>query len=185
MLILMLSALPEEQQNWVEALFRKERAYFFRIASRVLGEKEVSEDAVSAAFEKIIKNIDKIWHIPSPERVPYCVSIVRRCAIDLQRKNRKYLLTELPEELPEEREELPEDILLRRDLGEALRKKIESLPSEERALLQLRYVRMYSFGQIAKLLHISEESAKKRGQRIIRRLRESLSDDATGNRNDI
>lgn len=185
MIYLLLSALPEEQHSWVEKTFREERAYFFRIAYQILSDRDAAEDAVSAAFEKIIKKIDLVWKIPSPERVPYCVSIVRRCAIDLQRKNRKYLLTELPEEIPEEREELPEDILLRRDLGEALRKKIESLPSEERALLQLRYVRMYSFGQIAKLLHISEESAKKRGQRIIRRLRESLSDDATGNRNDI
>ena len=48
---------------------------------------------------------------------------------------------------------------------------IDRLSDEEKYLVQLRYANDMSFKEIAVLLDINEETAKKRGYRILKRLR--------------
>lgn len=178
MLLLLLSALTEVQQNWVEELFRKECEYFFRIAFGVLSDREASEDAVSAAFEKIMAKIEKIMDLPGPQHVPYCVSIVRRCAIDLVRRRKEGAsFEELPEGLFAAPSSATEDVALEGVQKEELKKCVASLSEEERILVHLRYAEELPFERIARILHCSEESAKKRGQRVIRKLREKMSNE--------
>lgn len=178
MFLILLSALPDEQHSWVEKTFREERTYFFRVAHQILSDRDTAEDAVSAAFEMIIKKIDLIWKIPCPQRLPYCVSIVRRCAIDLLRRRKELAsFEELPEELSADPSSETEDVALDGLQKEELMKQIASLSEEERTLLHLRYAVELPFGRIAQMLHCSEESAKKRGQRVIRKLREMMSDE--------
>ena len=45
------------------------------------------------------------------------------------------------------------------------------LPSEDRRLIHLRFALEMSYKEIGMLLGISEEAAKKRGQRIVKRLK--------------
>ena len=59
----------------------------------------------------------------------------------------------------------------------SIRKLLETLSLEEKELLEMRYTYEMQYSEIARRLSITEEAAKKRGQRIILKLRKIYEDE--------
>lgn len=62
---------------------------FFRTAYKITQDKYLAEDALSEAFEKITRNIDKINNLKKEDIPPYCMKIVKNTAIDIIKKKTK------------------------------------------------------------------------------------------------
>ena len=60
MIILHLSILNDEQRALVERIFHEHNIHFQRISFNIVKSEETAKDAVSAAFVKIMENIEKI-----------------------------------------------------------------------------------------------------------------------------
>lgn len=60
MMILILGILSEEQQARVEKIFRNHHVFFQRVSYRIVRSEDAAKDAVSAAYLKIMDNIEKI-----------------------------------------------------------------------------------------------------------------------------
>lgn len=143
----------------------------YRIAYAVLRDEEMAEDAVSAAFETAIRNINRIGSVNATETKSYMIRIIRSAAIDLYRtrareiKYCKSLSDETENELAVEGS--TETLLEERMLMEQI---LENLNDDERELIRLRCTMGLSWQQTGQRLGLSEAAVRKRFERIRKKL---------------
>lgn len=171
MMILILGILSEEQQALVEKIFRDHHVFFQRVSYRIVRSEDAANDAVSAAYLKIMDNIEKISELPCPQMTAFCVMVVKNASYDLLRQSNKIVPIGLAEDIPQEKSPSAEEQHIRNAEAQRLSELIDMLPSEDRCLIHLRFALEMSYKEIGMLLGISEEAAKKRGQRIVKRLK--------------
>ena len=66
---------------------------------------------------------------------------------------------------------MEDQIIREADVGR-LTELIEKLPDEEKRIIYMHYVVRLGYARIGEQLGVSEEAARKRGQRVIKKLRE-------------
>ncbi|MBL7152792.1 MAG: sigma-70 family RNA polymerase sigma factor [Phycisphaerae bacterium] len=139
------------------------------VAGQILDDRTLAEDAVQEAFVRVISK-RKQYIAPSPFS-RWFYAILRNVCIDMLRKRKR------DERLAKEVAEEPGAGLRGAARRAALEEipLLELLPKRESSVLRLRVVHSMPFKDIAAALEISEEAAKKRGQRGLRKLREKLS----------
>ena len=150
MIILLLSILNDEQRALVERIFHEHNIHFQRISFNIVKSEETAKDAVSAAFVKIMENIEKISDLPCPQMTAFCVTIVKNTSIDV--------LRQLPQSIHNA------DVCKLSEL-------IDRLNPDDRRFIYLRYVEEMGYKEIGELLNISVDAAKKRGQRLVKKVR--------------
>lgn len=143
---------PEDKTKF-EQLYLTYRGLMYNVAYQILQHEHDAEDAVHQAFLSMLKNIGKISQVNCPKTRAYAVIIVERKAIDIIR-NRKHLSdAEFDEntfgiEIP-----LPGD--------HGIHAAIAQLPAQYREVLLLRHGQGYSTREVAQLLDLSYEAARK------------------------
>ena len=134
------------------------------IAHAVLGDHHLSEDAAQEALAKACR---RLGDLKSPSRVgAWLAAICRNEARDmLRRVPRTESLGErdVPEDIPEQNPDV-----------EAVRHALDSMPTESRELLYLRYRNELSYQAIADLLGISPEAVHGRLRRAKQDVHEHL-----------
>ena len=168
----------QEDKNKVEQLYVKYRDVMFFAAKKILSDEMLAEDAVHRAFINIIKNLKNISEVSCPQTASFCVIISKRVAIDMLRREhrQKYIdADEFFESIPDNFD-LEEQVILKTE-KEALIDKISKLSDIYREIIYLYYSNNYSLKQIAKVLDISTETAKKRLQRARQQLAKMLRED--------
>lgn len=139
----------------------------FRIAYAVLHHEDMAEDAVSDAFMRIIRHLHKIKDPQSPESRHYMVKVIRSCAFSQYRKLQKQAEREMPlDETVTQFPEAPE----KTDFPEELVQQLQILEHSDRQLLVLRCRDDFSWKQISHILGISEVCARKRFERLRKRI---------------
>jgi len=154
---------PDDQEKF-ESVYLKYRYLMLHIAKQILQKHQDAEDAVHQAFVSIIKNIEKISAVGSPETRSYIVIITERKAIDILRRNQRHPASALDDEMIGLDIPAPED----HPLAAAMAK----LPAHYRQALLLRYDNGFSSREIASLLGISESGVRKllaRGKKALQR----------------
>lgn len=135
------------------------------VARQILWDDTISEDAVQESFLRVIHKRNQ--YIPGSPFSCWFYTIVRNVCVDMLRKlaREKVAL--------ENAATIIEPSKPRTELTE-IPKLLDSLASRERDILILRIVHGLGFRDIAATLGISEEAAKKRAQRALKRLREKV-----------
>jgi len=132
------------------------------VTKRILLDDTLAEDAVQESFLRVIHKRDQ--YIPSSPFSCWFYAIVRNVCLDMLRKKarEKEALENVATiiELSKPRTKLPE-----------IPKIFDILANHERDVLVLRIVHGLGFRDVAAALGISEEAAKKRAQRALKRLR--------------
>ena len=148
-------------------LYKQYRHLMFYVARGVLGDEHLSEDAVQEAFLRIAKNFHKIGEVPCPQTRNFVVIITRNVAITMASHNNK---NDIDTYTTMEESSASDDIfetISNKILVECILK----LPEIYRDPLYLYHLYGYSFREIANLLSIPVETAKKRVQRARHLLR--------------
>lgn len=169
MFIALLCSLSDDNRDLVEKIFKQNKNKFYNIALSYLKSDANAKDAVSESMIKIMNNVNKIAKLSCPQLNAFCVTIVRNTCIDMLRKENKILLLdkdELEQKMDETQyfEENTHNI-------EQLFSIVNKLSEEEKKLIYLRFGMEKGFKEIATILNISEETAKKRGQRVLAKLK--------------
>ena len=166
----------EEDKNKFEILYFKYRQLMFRVANDILKDEYLAEDAVHFAFEKIMKNLDKIEAIECPKTKGFVVIVVKRVAIDFYRKRKKEYVVALnqDEEIGAGTTYVEQSVIDK--IEHPLIKGILLLPHHYSEIILLKYSHNYTEKQIAKLLGLSEENVKKRLQRAKKKLKEKMEE---------
>ena len=137
------------------------------VARQILLDETLAEDAVQESFLRVIYKREQ--YIPGNPFSCWFYAIVRNVCVDMLRK-----LTREKEVL-ENAATIAEPIKPQTELSE-IPKLLNSLANHEREVLVLRIVHGLGFRDVAAALGISEEAAKKRAQRALKRLRTKVYD---------
>jgi len=135
----------------------------FAAATRILRDRHAAEDALQDAFVRLLRRADR-YDCAQPFAVWFYV-ILRNTCLDLQRRQKA--ARRLVDRAPQPTEAASEDD----ETGGLL----DKLPKPDRDVLVLRIVQNMPFSEIAPALGCSEEAARKRAQRALRRLRKILA----------
>lgn len=171
MIIILLGAIPDEKKDLISEIFSKLNVKMYNISYKTLGNKQDAEEALSETFLKIIKNIDKISVLPCPQIELYCVRILKNETINVIRKRCKVVYIDNLDFLQDSSSYETEYEFLNSVDKEILKKYIEKLSDDEKDFIHLRFFEDMKLKDIALFFDISEEAAKKRSQRIIKKLR--------------
>lgn len=171
MMILLFGVLNDEQRALVERIFHEHRIHFQRISFKIVKSEETAEDVVSTVFVKIMDNIEKISELPCPQMTAFCVSIVKNASIDVLRQSRQSVYIDCWDNVPGEYSDSLADEFIHNADVRKLAELMDRLDPDDRRFLYLRYAQEMGYKEIGTLLNISEDAAKKRGQRLIKKLR--------------
>lgn len=171
------------QKNWGEAMFllqienpddrlRAERLYeqyrylLYSKAYKILQDKHLAEDAVQQSFIKIINNLHKINENNCPRTRNFLVIICVNVAKSIYNKSsylnkQDYAIEDIDADMVDNGNS-PLDILVDKDSVKQITGAIEALSPIYRDVLLLKRAYGYSLKEIAELLEIPEETAKKR-----------------------
>ncbi|MBQ6734364.1 MAG: sigma-70 family RNA polymerase sigma factor [Lachnospiraceae bacterium] len=174
MLFMMLSLLDDEQREIIEKIFREDKSFFFYVARGILVSKEDAEDAVSEALLKIVDNLEKISKLPRNKMRAYCITIVKNCAREKLRRDKRLEFTENPGQYTEDLGESTEDRFFKTIPSSEMQTMLSGLSEDEQRLLFLRYEEGRSYKEIACVLQCTENSARVRGFRILEKLRKQM-----------
>lgn len=177
MLILLSTIDNEKDRTRMERIIRLYANEMHLQAFMVLRDNEDAQDAVQNAMVNMCKHIKHLPEPQSPRTRIYALEAAKNAAIDIYRRKKRKWKKEIPfdEAFPEE------DMMPRYDGENKTLKQILELPKRDRDVLMLKYVYGFEYGEIAKILEISKEAAKKTGQRARRRLEISMGKENPNN----
>jgi len=137
------------------------------VARQILSDHALAEDAVQESFLRVIRKRGQ--YVPGSPFSGWFYAIVRNVCVDMLRKCAR------DKEAIDEIASMREANTVRADLSEIPRL-LDALARGDRDVLVLRIVHGLRFCDVAAALGISEEAAKKRAQRALRRLRAMTRD---------
>jgi RNA polymerase sigma-70 factor (ECF subfamily) len=163
------------------ALFERFRDIAYRVALRVTGRNEDALDVVQDSFIRAFERLGAFQHESGFQT--WLLRIVSNRALDVLRARKVRLAVPLdaddesrPELAVAGREDRPGHELEQRELGDRLRRAIESLPPEQRAAFALYGSGELTYAQIAEVLGIPIGTVMSRLYHARRRLHELLPD---------
>lgn len=162
--------MTSSEAEKLKSLYELYEQPMYRIAFAVLRQQEAAEDAVSDAFMRIIKKLGKLGEPDSPRTKKYIIKVIRSTSINQYNKNKQFLSRELP--IDDETMQLPdlstdvESEIIGRQPTEIL----NSLSETERSIVELRCMEGRSWREIADILSVTETAARKRFERIRKKL---------------
>lgn len=153
----------------------------YNVAYRVIGHREGATDACQDAFIKAYKSLGQY---KGGSFKSWLLRIVTNTCYDQLRYHKRRPSTSL-EDMVEQSEdghgnlvseaELPEDQVLRGELGDFLQQAINQLPDEQRIVLVLSDVQQFSYQEIAEMTDLPLGTIKSRLSRARRKLRDLLA----------
>ncbi len=156
----------DQEKQRFEEIHNQNKDLMYHVANKILNHIEDTEDAVHHAFVKLLEIWKKIEHQTCPQITSLCVIISRNAAIDIARKKKYRVYTPLEEiEWYEDSNQRTDDEVLEKMGVETIMQCILQLPEIVKDSLMLHIGNGLSVRQVAKLLNISTEAAKKRIQR--------------------
>ncbi len=177
-----MDIISRDNKDLVCEIFLKMNIKMYNISFDILRSHSDAEEAVSQTFLKIMEHSEKISALPCPKIEPYCIVILKNETMNVIRKRRKMVYIDDIDCL--EYSDKNHDIeggYIQSAEKERLLSYVNRLPGDERSFIYFRFVHEMSFKQIGVLLNITEGTARKRGQRILKKLRSYyVRDDKNG-----
>jgi RNA polymerase sigma-70 factor (ECF subfamily) len=90
-------AESEDDKTKFEQIYLTYRGLMFYVANQILHNEQDAEDCVHQAFLSILGNLKNISEVRCPKTRSYVVIIVERKSLDLLRKTKHEMLTEITE----------------------------------------------------------------------------------------
>ena len=153
----------------VRAVYRAYGGLVFAAAYRILGDRELAEDAAQQAFVqawRAARSFD-----PSRDLGNWLYAIARRCAIDVYRREARRNERSIAELSATEQAQLTVNDNADRAYDVwTVRQAVDALPAEERAVVRLQHLEGLTHAAIAARLCIPVGTVKSRSSRAHRRL---------------
>lgn len=164
----------KEEESKFEQIYYENRNLLYYCAYSILGDVQLSEDAVSEAFLALIKNMDKIAGNDTERTRSYLVIIVRNAARRICR-SRKHEVVTAPQDLPD-LTSIQMDIHAREAKADLFRL-VQSLDEKYADVLVLKYYHQLRDREIARSLGVSLTAVKSRLARGKRLLAEKIKEE--------
>jgi RNA polymerase sigma factor (sigma-70 family) len=151
----------------VRALYRTYGALVYSVAYRVLGNAPLAEDASQQAFLQAWRAAST--YDPARPLAAWLVSIARRTAIDVYRRERRHFGATDVESAESELITMPPSVEQIYDVAQ-VRQALDALPDDDREVIRLQHFDELTHTEIAERLAIPVGTVKSRSFRAHRRL---------------
>ena len=164
----------KKDHRYFEPIYEKYYEPIFRLIMCRVQDEEVTKDITSNVFCKALVNLDK-YKFQGLSFSSWLYRLALNSCYDYfrtQKKKRTVVLEEfMTQEMAEEFE--PETLYLQRGL-KLLPEVLDKLKPRDLELIELRFFESKSFKEISEILGITENNAKTRSHRILKRIRKKL-----------
>ncbi|WP_339607916.1 sigma-70 family RNA polymerase sigma factor, partial [uncultured Roseivirga sp.] len=164
----------KKDHRYFEPIYEKYYEPIFRLIMYRVQDEEVTKDITSNVFCKALVNLDK-YKFQGLSFSSWLYRLALNSCYDYfrtQKKKRTVVLEEfMTQEMAEEFE--PETLYLQRGL-KLLPEVLDKLKPRDLELIELRFFESKSFKEISEILGITENNAKTRSHRILKRIRKKL-----------
>lgn len=161
----------QEDRDKFEELYYRYKDLMYYVAFGILKDTHLSEDAVQAAFIKIINNLNKLDMDNCHKTKAFVVIVVENVAKSMYSKRKKQYAVSFDEieyEIADNAHDL-NDLINKLDVAEIV-SKIKLLSETDRNILTLKYIYDLSNKEIADILDIKGTTMRKRLERARQRL---------------
>lgn len=180
MIFLMMIDTPEEKRKFV-ILYEKYKYLMQKVATDILHDRFLAEDAVQNAFMKLAKHMGDVGEIDSLSTKRYLITITKNAAIDIYRKRNKQIHKEIYiDELGEAR--LPMSYM-ETTMDNNILDVLKNLPIKYRDIFLLKYSANLENKEIARICGIREGTVRQRisrGKQMIEKMLRELEDNRNG-----
>lgn len=143
----------------------------FRLALRLLISKESAEDATQEIILKLWNRKDKINHYANVEA--FAMTITKNYCLDQLKAKKNNNLKIVHQNFESNQTPLQREIELEDEMH-WIRRIIEKLPEQQKAIFQLRDVEQYEYEEIAKIMEMKETAIRVALSRARKTIRENL-----------
>lgn len=178
---LSLLETEEQKKSFIE-IYGRNRGGMYRVAYGILGQKEEAENAVHDTFVKLADKFARYERLSEKEMDGLCITIARNVAINLWHRQKRsfpvkdYEMKALYQEGKAGEVNFPEEMAIKKEEAELIRRLFGELSAADHDILVLRYFCGLSVKEVAKVLGISRNAAQVRLQRAKERLREAFDE---------
>jgi RNA polymerase sigma-70 factor (ECF subfamily) len=164
-----LAAFQRGDASGVRAVYEQYGRLVYAVAYRVLGQRELAEEAAQQTFVRAWQAADRIDVDRDP--AAWLATIAKRVAIDVYRREARRSAAALSDVAPDDPAlvSLPPDL----DTLDAVwhvRRAIDELPLEEASIVRLQHLDGMTHNEIAERLGIAVGTVKSRSHRAHRKL---------------
>jgi len=138
----------------------------YRIAFAILHNQDLAEDAVSDAFMRIMRKLNKFDDCSSPKTKAYIVKVIKSTSINIYRRNKR----KFAEEVPISEAMQIADTSQRTEGSDIVSGILGKLNEIDRNIVILRCIEEMSWKEVADKLSLTESNARKRFERTKKRL---------------
>lgn len=163
-----------EERLKIEELYYKYRNLMYKVSYDILQDKNMAEDAISEAFERILKNLHKIDEINCTKTRNFMVIICRNVSINMYNKRKKVSECELNDKIKNNNYEDPADIVVSKENIERMAKAISSMDNKYKDVFLLKHAHGMAVVEISKMLGITQDTVRKRLQRARKKIIENI-----------
>lgn len=177
--LIILAIEDESSREFMIRMYESNVSRMYREAGKYVSLAEDIEDVVSDAVVKLVDKVDLLQEIEECKRIPYATTTVRHMAFRLlRRKNRLQTVSfdELEAFLSAPNGENADDKILGEQRKSRLQELLDTLPIEDRLLLEEKYILLWSDAEIAKALEIQPDSVRMRLTRAKRRIAKAMTE---------
>ena len=160
-----------------EVIYERHSVAAYSLAYRICGTRGMAEDAVQDAFLSLWRSRHR-YEAGRGEPRSWLLGIVHNCAIDRLRRGAAYEGRRVSNEGIEQRLEDPErtdDVVEQREQAEEVRAALQTLPPEQRQVVELAYYGGLSHREIASLLNAPVGTVKGRMRLALLKLQGQLA----------
>jgi len=176
--MILLTIEDESSREFMIRLYENCVARMYLEAGKYLSEKADVEDVVSDAVVKLVEKVDLLRQLDESKRLPYAITTVRHMAFRHLRRKNRLVLTDfdaMDALLPTADAESADDRVLKAQRNARLRELFASVSTEDRLLLEEKYVLLWPDEEIAKAFGIQPNSVRMRLTRTKRRIADALT----------
>lgn len=171
---LLLDAFAAGEESAVRSLYRQYSGLVMSVAMRVLNDRGLAEEATQQTFVQAWRNASKLD--PARDVAPWLVTVARRAAIDIQRRETRRPFTALEDADPGDAAlvTLPPSADAAWEAAQ-VRLAVDALPPDERSVVRLQHEQGYTHTQIADQLGVPVGTVKSRSFRAHKSLAVALA----------
>lgn len=150
----LMQQLRKGNEAALRELIERHRERLFRLAYRLLNDRDDASDAIQETFIRLWKHARR--YNPNQSLSTWlCTICARRCYDELRRRQRhRKILAEMPAE------DVQSDDLAANELLTLLHRTIATLPPKQRVVYQLREIECLSTDEVATATHMSADQVK-------------------------
>lgn len=150
----LMQQLQKGNEAALRELIERHRERLFRLAYRLLNDRDDASDAIQETFIRLWKHARR--YNPNQSLSTWlCTICARRCYDELRRRQRhRKILAEMPAE------DVQSDDLAADELLTLLHRTIATLPPKQRVVYQLREIECLSTDEVATATHMSADQVK-------------------------